>query len=185
MEPRLRDDGDLFPIVDWCSKAHGAMLRIAGLLHIAWNVAPGKSELPSKMSFENLERALEVMKYLTDHALAAYGLMGADPSAKEAERILSWLKKDRLEEFTRRDAFQKMRGHLRKVEDIDPALKLLENHGFIRSTEPPKKDGPGRTPSVAYIVNPFSISSKSPDSHGSSHSGDCEDSEFPTVTLNT
>lgn len=177
MEPRLREDGDLFPIVDWCSKAHGALLRIAGLLHIAWSAEPGKAEIPPKMSLETLERALEVMKYFRDHALAAYGLMGADPAAKEGERILKWIRSEGLKDFSRRDAYLKMKGHLRKVEDIDPGLKLLENHGFIRSMGPAMKDGPGRTPSQAYIVNPLSISSESSKSPGAPNSEDCEDSE--------
>jgi len=33
LEPRLGKDGDLEHMADWAGKLHGAVLRIAGLLH--------------------------------------------------------------------------------------------------------------------------------------------------------
>ena len=41
LEPRLGPDGDLGPIADWASKLAGAVVRIAGVLHLATHVTDG------------------------------------------------------------------------------------------------------------------------------------------------
>ena len=60
---------------------------------------------------------------------------------------------DLPEMFTRRDAFTKIRNtEVQKVGDMEPALELLEELGYIRPA-PDETPRPGR-PSVRFEVNP-------------------------------
>lgn len=165
LEPRLRDDGDLAPIRDWCSKAHGALLRIAGLLHMAESIQPGAKAIPPVIADETLDKAIRLMEYLIPHALAAYGRMDQDPAVELAERILTWVKsssrrkgceKEGLDSayFTRRQTHRHLNSSIRKVEELDAPLKLLAAHGYIRPLDRQEKDGPGRPVSQSFQINP-------------------------------
>jgi replicative DNA helicase len=150
IEPRLRDGGELHPIVDWASKWVGAVLRIAGLLHIAEHLG-GMAE---PVRVETVERAVLVGRYFRDHALAAFAEMGADPLVEDALYVLAWIEREQVTEFTRRDAHRGCR-RFKKVADLVPVLELLEDHGYIHRREIPEQKGPGRPPAPMYDVNPL------------------------------
>ena len=94
--------------------------------------------------------------YLTDHALAVFDLMGADPRVDDARWLLDWIGRTGRQQFTRRDAHQAARVRFRKATDLDPPLALLEEHGYLRRTEvEPLSPKGGRPASPRFLVNPL------------------------------
>ena len=154
LEPRLHPDhGDLAPIVDWASKYVGAIVRLAGLIHIADNPHHGWKH---PISADTITAATRLGTYYLGHALAVFDLMGADPMVDNARHVIDWITRTSTRTFTRRDLYRAMpRGRFRKVTDLDPVLDLLIAHGHIRlalGTAP----GPagGRPTSPIYEVHP-------------------------------
>lgn len=67
----------------------------------------------------------------------------------------------------KRDLFQGIKGTVPKAEDIDPILRLLCDHGYIRQIEMQDRNGPGRKPSQRYDVHPLFFADASHNSHNS------------------
>jgi len=88
------------------------------------------------------------------HAKAAFFEMGADPAIDSARRILDWVSSEQISEFTRREAFNSLRGGIQKVNELDKPLEILVNHGYIREVLREHK-GRGRKPSPKYKINPL------------------------------
>jgi hypothetical protein len=154
LEPRLDEEiGDLGHVADWAGKLAGATARIAGLLHLAEHLRDGWAR---PVEAETMYAAVAVARYLVDHALAVFDLMGADSALADARYLLDWIERTGAERFTRRELFTALpRGRFPKVDALDPALELLEAHGYIRRAAQPAPKGPGRPPSPAYEVNPL------------------------------
>jgi len=74
----MRPDEDLAHATDWASKAPGAAMRIAGVLHGIKHAdgEPWKAEITA----ETMNAALEIMTVFTAHSLAALGMIGSDPT---------------------------------------------------------------------------------------------------------
>jgi replicative DNA helicase len=155
VEPRLHPHtGDLAHIADWASKLVGAVARIGGLLHLAARLRDGWS-LP--VNEATITDAIAIGRYLTDHALAAFDLMGgADPTLDDARYLLVWMERTGVKTFTRRELFTALpRGRFAKVDALDPALALLVEHGYLRPAPSPERSGPGRPASPGFEVNPL------------------------------
>ena len=73
----------------------------------------------------------------------------------DAEQMASWIQREELTVFTLRDAHRRFRKP--SPQDLLPALDVLELRGYIRPTEVPKRNGPGRKPSPRYEVNPAAL----------------------------
>ena len=77
--------------------------------------------------------------------------------------LLDWITRTNQTQFSRRDAHQAARGRFRKATDLEPALRLLEEHGYLRRVDPePSRDphGRGRPASPRFVVNPLHPSSE-------------------------
>ena len=146
---------DLAEIESWAGKYKGAVLRIAGLLHIAEN--NGIPEF-SDVSEQTMKNAARIGEYFLEHAKAAHALMGADPVNKQGEYLLSKIQKAQVREFSRRDAMRMCRG-IKTAESIQPVLNRLCEYGYIapKSMEPVL--GVGRRPSEVYLTNPCLLAS--------------------------
>lgn len=146
---------DLAEIESWAGKYTGAVLRIAGLLHITEN--NGIPEF-SDVSEQTMKNAVRIGEYFLEHAKAAYSLMGADPVNKQGEYLLSKIQKAQVREFSRRDAMRMCRG-IKTAESIQPVLNRLCEYGYIapKPTEPVL--GVGRRPSEVYLTNPILLAS--------------------------
>lgn len=161
LEPQLGEFGDLAHIADWAGKLAGAVARIAGLLHTAKHIGPGVG-LPLMIDDETVCDAITIGYYFIAHARAAFAEMGADPVVEDAKHLVRWLQRnDPVGQITRRDLFIATRSRFKKVEAIDPALRLLTDHGYLRDAavaDPtPDESGRlprGRKPSPTYDVNP-------------------------------
>ncbi|MGH3922299.1 MAG: YfjI family protein, partial [Pseudonocardiaceae bacterium] len=151
LEARVGDDGDLGHIRDWAGKLAGAVVRIAGLLHVAGNLSNGWSR---PVAEPTVAAAIRLGRYFAAHAVAAFDLMNADPTVRGAHLTLRWIRErdEPFAQFSQRDAHRALRAHFEKVDDLKPALGLLEECRYIRRQ--PRRAGRGR-PSLTYDVNPL------------------------------
>lgn len=135
---------------EWGSKYIGLVLRTAGLLHIA---ADGAGDIQT----ETVESAIRIGSYAFHHALYAYSILGADETVEKALHVVTKLRKLSVTSISRSDLYQKCRGRFfRDAKEMEPALNLLEQHGYIW-LDVPAYSGVGR-PSVGTIyVNPAAL----------------------------
>jgi len=152
LEPRLVDD--LEHIADWASKLHGAILRIAGILHIAENIDYRSWECEiSDWTFNN---AVMIGRYFLEHAKVAFAMMGADKSIEECKHVLRWIEKQEQLEITKTDILRGNR-RIKKVEDLEPILKLLCEHDYIRECDR-ERAGAVKRYDKFYKINPHILS---------------------------
>jgi hypothetical protein len=152
-EVMMAEGGRLAGLRDWASKAVGAMVRIAGLLHLAEHLTDG-FERP--ISFETMAGAQMLIDYYTDHALAVFDLMSTDQATARAHAVWDWVERTGTVRFTARDAFSTLtRSKFPKMADLEPALAVLEQYGYLRKLPaPPTNARGGRPPAPAYETNP-------------------------------
>ena len=148
LEPRLADD--LSDIADWCGKLSGAILRIAGILHLVKNCSNPNSP---EVGADTLTAAIKIGEYFLEHAKAAYLMMGADPVVKECEYILKQIRKTQALELPRRDIMKLCR-KFRTVEEMVPALNRLTEYGYIQEKPSIPHIGSGRPSDICYLFNP-------------------------------
>lgn len=153
VEPQLGPYGPLGFMSDWGGKLAGAVARLAGILHMAEHSAD-PTPWTTLISEETVNRAIRLGKYLIPHARAAYASMGADPEVEDAKLLLGWITEQSLAVFSKRDIHQALKGHFKQVATLEPPLRLLEEHGYIRRKEAEVRHKPGRKPSTEYEVNP-------------------------------
>jgi replicative DNA helicase len=155
LEPRLAaDSGDLAHLAGWAAKLAGATCRLAGLLHLASHLRDGWNK---PIDADTFTGAVRLAGYLIEHARAVFDLMGADPRLDDARWLLDWIHRTSQAQFTRRDAHHAApRGRFPKATDLDPALALLEEHGWLGRVDA-DSPGPkgGRPPSPRFLVNPL------------------------------
>ncbi|OEU90781.1 DNA primase [Streptomyces abyssalis] len=153
IEPQLRArGGKLGHVGKWAGKLVGTAARIAGLLHVAAHLEDGygKPIEPSTMT-----AAIEIADYFADHALTVFDLMGADAAQARAQSLLEVLRANGWDTVSRRDLFAKLsRSEFPTVADMEPAVALLEEHGYLRSHTPPRTGKRGRPPAPRYLIHP-------------------------------
>ncbi|MFB9830742.1 YfjI family protein [Actinoallomurus acaciae] len=153
IEPRFRPDGDLAHMTDWGGKLTGATVRIAGLLHLAKHY---RDEWDTPITADTFADARDIADYFTEHAKAAYDAIGADPATTDAKAILDWARNTTTTRFTTRDVLPALR-RFKKVTDLDPGLRLLESHGWLRRLPPPPRTGRGRPAAPTYELHPSAL----------------------------
>jgi hypothetical protein len=137
------------------SKLRGYCGRLALVLHyLRWACGEVEGD-KSDVDGESVRRAEVLIDYFKAHARRVYSLLDADPRAAPARRLLHWVAQANQATFTKRDAYRALRGpRCRSVEDVDPVLALLEQHGHIRRLLSPGRHGPGRHPSPGFEAHP-------------------------------
>ncbi|WP_339155871.1 YfjI family protein [Actinomadura luteofluorescens] len=154
-EPRFRPGtGDLAHMTDWGGKYVGAVLRIAALLHLAEHFRDGWDRPISLATFQN---ARQIGEYFTVHAQAAYDAIGADPAVADARALLEWIERTATTQFSARDVLSSLR-RFKKVADLNPGLRILESHGWIRRIPTAPKTGRGRKAGPLYETHPDTTS---------------------------
>jgi replicative DNA helicase len=155
LEPRLAaGSGDLAHLAGWAAKLAGATCRLAALLHLAGYLRDGWAR---PINADTFAGAARLAGYLVEHARAVFDLMGSDPRVDDARWLLDWIARTNQTQFTRRDAHVATpRGRFPKATSLDPALALLEEHGYLRRVDA-DSSGPkgGRPPSPRFLVNPL------------------------------
>jgi hypothetical protein len=178
LEPRLGEDGDLALLTDWAGKLAGTVARLAGLLYLAAH-ATEAAPWAGAVDAATMAAAITLGEWLTEHAKVAFAVMGADPAVEEARHLLRWLGKEPRETFTKREAFEGTKGRFKRVEAMEPALRVLLECGYVREQELPETASrPGRRPSPVYEVNPWTYS------HNSQYSQNCPRASHSANTAN-
>jgi replicative DNA helicase len=150
-EQAMREGGRLAGYTDWGGKAVGAMMRIAALLHLA--EATG---FDRPISHHTIAAARDLITYYTEHSLAVFETMNTDDVAERAGSILTNLTNTATTRFTARDLFTKLsRSKFPKMTDLEAALALLEQHGYLRRLQaPPTSSRAGRPRAPVYEAHP-------------------------------
>ncbi|MEU1627350.1 YfjI family protein [Streptomyces sp. NPDC020096] len=153
VEPWLKTrGGKLGHITDWAGKLVGATARMAALLHLAEHGGNGYAHPVTEAT---MRAAIELGEYYTAHALAVFDAMGADPVVSRARSILEALRDNGWEDVSRRDVFSVLsRSEVPTVADLEPALALLEDHGYLRSYQPERTGKRGRPPAPRLTAHP-------------------------------
>lgn len=140
---------------EWGSKWVGSCcVRIAGLLHVADNFRDTKGGgYAQPLTRDTLTRAERIARYYADHALVAFDEMQVDTAVIGAKFLLDWIVRNSKTTFTRRDAYYDNRRTFPRVDDIIPALTLLDQYGYLREYVRTAGAKGGR-PSTTYLVNP-------------------------------
>jgi len=158
IEPRLRPDtGDLRHCMDWANKAQGHVVRLAAVLHMAGLKTDGRlfEPISEPVSFNTMYAACRLWEYCAEHAIRLFSEMGARPETQIAKKVLRWIVRSRVQDFSQRDAFQAVKGGIvDTVDDLAAGLRVLEQHGYLRPEPAPERSGPGKLPGPHFTVHP-------------------------------
>ncbi len=154
LESQLAPGRPLARLAGWANKLNGACARLAAALHVA-DALGGGGDWTGPIGAGAVGRAVRLCReYYIPHAVAAFDLMGTNPVVGGAWKVWAWVRAEGLATFTKRDAFRACRASFETVDDMQPALDLLERHYLIRQQAGPTRSGPGRPSSPVYDVNP-------------------------------
>ncbi len=148
VEDELRDGGTFEHIRDWASKLPGALARIAALIHSAAHAMGTPHTRPIELP--TMEAALALGALLERHALAAFSLMAVDSNVDAAQKVWSWVLRQRQATFSKRDCFQALKGSFPDIASLAPALGILIERGHLFPVEAVKRVG---RPTATYRVN--------------------------------
>lgn len=154
VEPQLAETGELGYMSDWAGKLCGAAARICGLLHLA-KFADEAEPWQQPVGRQTVCDAGEIAHYLIAHAQQAFAEMGADEVQDGALKIFHWIKEKNVQQFTKRDLFQGLKGTFKRVEFMNDPLKTLIDFGYLRGVDATPTGTAGRRPSPIYLVNPL------------------------------
>jgi len=157
LEPQLAPDGELGSIGDWAGKLTGAVVRLAGVLHMAEHGA-AVGTWPREIAQPTMRAAITLGRYFIPYARTAFLEMSSSSPTQITAYVLSWIERRGQATFSKRDVYQGMKGAhgINRVADLDTPLDILVEHDYIREQPtPPKAQGKGgMPPSPRYDVNP-------------------------------
>ncbi|MFO0897984.1 MAG: YfjI family protein [Pirellulales bacterium] len=162
IEPELAGGGQLELIQDWAGKLAGGTIRLAAVLHLARDVT-GKV-----IEARDLDAAIHIGRYLIPHAKYVLTMMNALDGIDEvhAQSIVWWILRHEKRLFSKTECQHQLKHRFPRVSDLEPALRVLEDRGYIRLRAPvSQKTGPGRSPSPVYEVNPSVFASERAEKH--------------------
>ncbi len=134
---------------EWLAKNVGAVLRIAGVLHLASGL-----DHNTLVSEDTMTKAVAIGRYFRNHARYAYSVMDGDDTVKKAEYVLAKLRCYQSRLVKRREVFRDCRGkYFKTVDDLKPTLNLLEEYGYLHQQSIPV-DGTNR-PSEIIHISPY------------------------------
>lgn len=149
MEHRLHPDtGDLGNLTGWASKHKGRAMRIAGLLHLVAGFG-----VEQRIGEQAMSVGIEVCRWAIGPAIAVFSSGAADvaPDDSQCLDVLAWIRRDRPQQFTVRDAQRKIRKNWVDRVKMAEALDRLVALGHL--TPSSSVDRAGRH-SPAYKPHP-------------------------------
>lgn len=155
LEPKLKKE--YADIADWCGKLVGNILRISALLTRSSVYRSHEFlEIPEPLTVdaEMMKKAIKIGEYFTEHAKAAFMMMGADPVIHQSKRVVETIRENGIKEFTRRDIMRICR-NFKKADDVQSVLNRLADYGYIAEKPQEGYSGKGRPPAQVYITNPY------------------------------
>lgn len=165
LEPKLAPEGgELAFMAEWAGKLAGAVARIAGVLHAARFADRARylAELP--IDADTMRAALALGRYFLEHARAVFVELDADPALRGAVRawrfVRGWhARNPGAQSISRREVWEGVKGGLfRSVDDLEPALALLERREYLALAKRPDGEKKrGRAAGPSYRVNPLAL----------------------------
>lgn len=137
----------------WASKYPGAVLRIAGVLHVALCVDQSSNPAAEDVPGDTMKAAIQLGRKIKGHTLKAFGMMALNEDQRFARKILEWIKRDNVERFTGREAAIHCNS-AGSSKELEVAFILLTERGWIRQGEKQQPEGGGR-PSHPWLVHPY------------------------------
>ncbi len=145
LEKRLREGRDSSLMQTHLAKYRSLMPSLALLFHLLDNVQ-------SPVSLQAVLLAEKWCLFLEAHARRVYqSAMDGDPEA--AQRLAERIKQSLSNPFTPRDVMRKGWSGLGTVEEVERAIGLLEEKGWVQTVEVPTGSKGGR-PSTQVWINP-------------------------------
>ena len=131
LEPQLLPYGPLDHVAAFVGKLHGAIVRIAGWLHLAAEDDPERWRL--MISENTMTVAVALGRYYLAHAIGVADYIGTNPILADAQVLLHWAAhEDRGGSFTKREAHHADYCRFTKVIHLDEPLAELVDRGWIR-----------------------------------------------------
>jgi hypothetical protein len=157
LEDNQGPNGTYAPIRDWTAKAHGQLLRIAAILHVA-EIVKGREAgiaqviVNTPVSLETMTKAVELMRRLIPHSMAAYSMMGyVDANVvANSHRILERILETKPREIGERAIHNQLFKNLKKS-TVERALDYLQLQGVLSEQ---LAVGKSRNPMLVRLVNP-------------------------------
>jgi hypothetical protein len=150
-------------------KSYGA--RLALIIHC---IRQACGEVQEKdVDGDDMSRAAALVEYFYSHVQKVHAALDTDPNVVLARKVSTWIGRESVRRFTKREAHYALQGTFKIVDELEPALAVLVRHGLIRPEPAETKPGPGRRPSPAYQVHPNLFSN---DIHNLQNESDLEDS---------
>jgi hypothetical protein len=154
LEPRHKDRGDLAAVEGWAKKLPGQILRIAAVLALF--------EDPDTLvvSGEVMDDAIALVPYLVGHAKLVADLMSKQRQSKlgPARDVLVWMRDNHVAELNVTVLHKALNGRswCEGVEDVEAAVGLLEDHGWVVKLPVPERPpgARGRPPKARFAVHP-------------------------------
>jgi hypothetical protein len=137
-------------MTDWAGKLPGAAARVAAHFHCVKHAHEQPHALT--IALETMQQALGVLAVLSQHALAVFDLIGADPALDGARKVWRWIDQERRRQFSGHDCFERLRGTFKRMANLEPAFAVLCERGYLMEPRQEKKVG---RPSRQFIVNPI------------------------------
>jgi hypothetical protein len=151
VEAGCGEHGELVTLRDWVAKLPGAVIRLAGLLHIcdrAWQTR----DLAEPVTETTMARAIDLGRYYLAHARAVLGADVRDDGRANAEALLDWVSRRRV--FTVRLLQRSLKSRFPTADDAPAAIEVLVEHGYVRARQPPMPIR-GRPPNEVFDVHPM------------------------------
>jgi len=145
----LADDGELGALKDWGSKFVGAVVRIAGIIHLAGHHADRGVTAP--VTAETIAAAYQIAKYFKAAAIKAFVEMGTDLETEDAIYLLDRVRRLGADELSERDMHVATKSRFKKKAALMVAVHRLVDHGYLIPEEKPPPTG-GRPASPRYRV---------------------------------
>jgi replicative DNA helicase len=151
-EPRLGPGGAWEPILNWANKWTGAVVRIAGLLHMARYPTTGHA---APIEADTIDAATMLGYYFADHALGVWSYMGTGAEVRPALELLDWLTRHGKPGMSVRDMHRALRSRrqLNTADAVRDAAARLVDHGYLRERPAGPRKG-GRPASPRYDLHP-------------------------------
>ena len=138
---------ELSQIQAFAGKIVGAVLRIAGILHIT-----NSKGVISEVCESEMISAMKIGMYFLDHADRAYKIMSSDENIKNAKYVLEKIIKNKFDRATKTELVRVCR-KFKSTEQLIEPLNILINHNYLKEITQ-EYNGVGRKPENIYLVNP-------------------------------
>jgi hypothetical protein len=144
----LRMLTDLNNIQGWAGKHCGIVGRIAGIIQAA-------SLEGNYISGESMKSAINIGRYLIEHAKIVFDNAGVDENLVRARYILNRLKNNQARIISQREILRTCQGKgIRSVSVLISPLQILVERGYLRVIEESDSGEAHRPESPKYEVNP-------------------------------